>query len=693
MESVPIQLESDPLSFSEDGQLLVYQTEVSLETGDAFDLRFDLHGGDADGGLLFIDLYADGYDLEEAECRYSVTEDIYSVNKVLHFGNNHPRKCMLRVFSTGDINAKVDNIRIDRLKYSTNGIGIVAILFALISSSLLVFVGFGNTTKRGRVLLVLGIVVLQSLTMSYWLSRKTNCYVDELYSLNGAHQFTSVSADSGYIYEQWDENIVDAGDLKQRLAVNEGESVLDQPFLRQVSSFFRGRNYYWILNLVETLSGRGGIHVYSPIILNILFVILTELLLLYLLKHIGVGEGLSLLAVMWYGYTGMTVSNAMYIRVYTFAVLLFILLLFMHAHIWNSDKIRDWIIVAMLTMLTIYIGYLDSELILPLGAVLVVLFSIGLLLRRRWKQFLLYGAPILVAGIIMTSLISPAFDMLSHSGEYVSRALAFGGVGDIDRTDEMMYLIHFSSPEAFLQKIRQCIQLLETYLFGNTVMMFAVVMMLMGLGLFYFHQKRKKHIEIKKTTYEGFILIILLLFVIYTVFSAIALNVVLRYYSYVCPLIIILVVWTMNRIKAVWNKTVTGIAIGVVAISCLVTLLTGNIEYLYAGDETLHDSLEDYREEEALLITDVPSFQRSVYEAVLYMDEKAKLRQMKMVEGAAEDNEATIKREELPETFLLWTFPNRDIAEHLRWISDSGYRYEVLGSNSAAEVYVCERQI
>ena len=195
--------------------------------------------------------------------------------------------------------------------------------------------------RRKSNLLLVCILLLQLGMLLFWGNAKTNYYVDELFSMGYAHNFTGAAGDAQYIHtdDSWVINEwTPAAELKEQLVVGEGESVLDIPASQAIRLTVTGRSHHGLLNLAETLLNDGEISKRGGLFLNYLAFLLFQLVLILFLRRLEVDERLVCAAVLMSGFGGLLAGLAQYIRFYMLTCFYVILILHLHLILWQTGK-------------------------------------------------------------------------------------------------------------------------------------------------------------------------------------------------------------------------------------------------------------------------------------------------------------------------------------------------------------------
>lgn len=143
-----------------------------------------------------------------------------------------------------------------------------------------------NAEKR-RYFIFAAIIMIQVVVMLYWANEKSNFYIDELYSMGYASNFTGrgdterrISDGPEWQFNKWINNAL----FKEYLLVSEEEQIFQLSFTEAVQKMLTGRNYFGLLNIAESLVGYDFVSARPGIVLNILIFILTEIAFLLFMQ-------------------------------------------------------------------------------------------------------------------------------------------------------------------------------------------------------------------------------------------------------------------------------------------------------------------------------------------------------------------------------------------------------------------------
>ena len=272
--------------------------------------------------------------------------------------------------------------------------------------------------KKHRVIALAVLLVLQTLILVSWQSRKQGDFVDEFYTLADAHEFSVTGKKQMYFHEQEDwqpERWLTVGLFQDRLTVSPEFDAEDFSVPVFLKTFVTGRNYMGMLNLTERVLSPGELSRTSAFFLNIVSFLGLQLLVYALLRRMKVRFIPAMLCLILLGGCTMMLSMAVYIRFYLWTGMLFAGTVLLHCLMWTETRpVRNLLMEAGAVFL-LYLGLRNSELIIVLAGALVLSFTVGLLIRKRWAQAAYYAGPIITGGIgylalktgFLTALLDP----------------------------------------------------------------------------------------------------------------------------------------------------------------------------------------------------------------------------------------------------------------------------------------------
>lgn len=672
--------QTDVLTFVQDGTTQVVTFPVSLMRGEAFRISFDLASDSDTGGMVFVDLYREGqYDPQDAEFRRMVLKGRSSVTGELSFGMFHPVQCELRIFTLGNVSAEITGLRIERIRNKADVKDVVLICLLIGNAAAFLLLCGKIESKRKARFLFAGIVCMQVLLMLFWMQQKSNFYVDELYSMEKAQYFSENPPVNRHLFqnEDWEEGTwMDVSRWQDKLILSPDEELEHQPASIAIKSMLTDRNYNGLLNLVQSLSP-GEISKYPGIVLNIVIFVLTQMIYYALMVQAGIRQRMALTGVFWFGFCGITISMAEFIRFYTLTNCLFLLALLFHLGFWKSGKYHHQILYILGVLGCLYFGYKNSELIAPLMLFLAVFFLLGLLVRREYHKALLYGLPVFGGGTVYLMLKTDLLDIISHFAEHAQRAANFQEQGDRGRLDEMMMNFQNMSAASVVKKAGSVAGMLVENLIGRWEL--ALFLPGMLLVLFVIVKRKKRHVAVP----EGFVRILGGIVICDLIFLILGIAAEARYYFFLTGLILLVILSLADRLSTTeMEKAVGGIVLACITVGVLYTNLTGKIDFIYREDRMLLTTLGTYQEADAIVDTSGDSFQRALYDCVVHAKDDTQI-------CPVSDPENGMPASEEGQPFLLYQFPGNDISVIVAVLQEDGTELIRLGESSASEVYLC----
>ena len=248
------------------------------------------------------------------------------------------------------------------------------------------------------------IVFVQLLIIMFWGNKKSNFYWDEYYTYNNAHYISNGSMEMSYVFlsptlkeGEW----MNMSELKEYfIAPLPSESQMYNDSIPRIMKYVIYRMYYLLLALMETLLFPEMISKWSGILLNMALFIICQIFLYKLAKYVSGNTNIALLSVLFFGCCGEIISMAVFVRFYVMVFTFLLIATYLHALMWEGQKWYINIIYEVISALLVFIAFGNSELACIYGALLVGCFSLGLMIKKRWKQFCYYSLPIGGAGAL-----------------------------------------------------------------------------------------------------------------------------------------------------------------------------------------------------------------------------------------------------------------------------------------------------
>lgn len=542
--------------------------------------------------------------------------------------------------------------------------------------------------KPLRITVFLIIILLQIMTVCYWAEKKSGFHIDELFSIGYAQAYNYHPGDAVYItftndwqYETW----IDNSKLTEQLYLSEEESLLKTGLTGIVKKFLNVKhNYFVLLNLSMSLFSDGRPDIRPALILNLFFFVLSQLLIYRITSEITENSFLALMAILMYGFSLGAVGNLIFIRFYTYTILQFLAAVRLHQIMWRSGSLLKYECLTVLCISLLLNAMRNSELIFILSAGLAVSFLIGLCIKRQYVKIGAYLVTVIPAGLYYIIKETNYLEVIFHPERYLKTAGAERNVAK--------GLLEITVPD-LMQRTRQQIRFICYQIFGSRYVFFGFILLLMILaGIRIFRQEKD---PCEKTEKTGFSWILFSTTVIYLISAILGNLFIIRYVSFLFPIITILLWSLINYFSQKRNfqkacllissaMAVTGILIGE-------TVNSNKLEYLYPNDRDLPRMVKETGIKNVVIIYE-PTWGRyiqSSYDCIYLMPDDASV----YIVSRAHHQ---IDTSETPDEMLIWVHRNPGPKYDIDMVTDeltaNGYEITKLGRNHVSDVYTAIRK-
>lgn len=538
----------------------------------------------------------------------------------------------------------------------------------------------------------------QVLVMLYWMRQKSNYFIDELFSMGYAHTYTFDREDKGYINESdvWqEEKWIPNSQLKDQIEVSRQDSLLNKPLGTAVPMLLLRRTYHGILNILMSSFSPGVVGKVPGIVLNIIIFCLTQLVLFGICFELTGSNRVSLAVLTMYGYSLAAISFVMYIRFYCFVVLLFLLALRVHQVIRKTDRLPVAFAGTIASMVLLFFGMKDSELIFVLGGTLIAAFMLDLVLCRQFKKLLLYFLTIVPLSLVYLTKETPFFRILLHPSEYTREKGPGGWL--------TAQLLEWTWDQRISQIHKQNLWFVNL-LYGNIIiaLSFFLIIGILAVLLVIKLAKSKtgkqkgdcgkdrdfsQEAEQDRPGSFGFYLVLLIVNTVYLTFGRLTGFTIVRYYSFLFPVITILL-WTgIYKMTEVLDcrKQVLKLA-GFLTIAAVLVGFShpGEIKFIYPEDRPLISSLRENSIQDAVVLcTKQEKTTHVIYDCVNLMEEDARI-------FPIQEGETMIDPDQCPERFLIWALSGHNIWKNTDGLLKSGCTISLYGKTHCSDVYLVE---
>ncbi|MGI5977294.1 MAG: hypothetical protein ACOX68_06330 [Candidatus Limivicinus sp.] len=244
--------------------------------------------------------------------------------------------------------------------------------------------------KTLQIILLLGLLILQILSLAGLGMKRNEYHIDEIYSyiLSNSYDADKISNDPEF-QDRW----IDGESLLDFVTVQEGERFAYDRVYYNNSLDAHPPLFYYLLHTVssffpDTFSRWLGLG------LNIALFALSQALLFVLSRRIWGDSLWALLPAAMYGGSMLGTDTVMFARMYMLLTMFTVLLLLVHYDMWRrSVRKRDYFYCFAVCFLGVYTQYFFAVIAFFTAAV----FCIYLISRKEWKKLLSYALSMLLA--------------------------------------------------------------------------------------------------------------------------------------------------------------------------------------------------------------------------------------------------------------------------------------------------------
>lgn len=529
------------------------------------------------------------------------------------------------------------------------------------------------------------IVILQTITIFHWAGEKSNYNIDELYTFGYAQDFTrprknfkKITFSDDWQYETWVDNEV----LKDQLALSKEESLLTLGPGELIEKLLLTKyNYYGFLNIAETVfSGMEPAHM-PGVILNLIFFIITQLILYRITEELTGNRVTALLAVTMYGFSPLAIGMTCFIRFYTMVIMMFMAALRMHQVMRRTESLPRFELLTILSMAVLLIGMRNSQLLFVLGTALVFFFALDLLINRKFSRMCCYLLTTLPAGLYYVLRKTNFLDVIFNPQNYLDQ-----------RSSETTVAYGLTRLKSWrlVPLAKSYLKMFCFQLFGSKYVFAAFCLIMAVLAVMWLSRRRKNTGE--KRSPMGFSLVILALALVYTASALMANLRVPRYISFVFPMAAILIwswadLFTRGRSYRKW-----------ILPACAVLSISGAIagqlrhsdviQYIYREDRPLIRKLAETNVNTAIVVYRTINWdsEHAVYDCINLLPDSARL-------YPVDEDHHSIDTSECPDEMLIWAAGSLDktVDPYTRDLKAAGYVITKIGSDHTSDVYIARK--
>jgi len=415
-----------------------------------------------------------------------------------------------------------------------------------------------NMKKREFLTFSLLLIIGISFRVHYGF-QKEHYHIDEIWSLELINVKDHLTLSRPDFFNTWHN-----GDFfKKDLTIESDEKLRFDKIILNTANDVHPPIYYFLLHIFVILISNGAFSVWGGIILNIFIFIFSIFFFYRLSKLILKDHFYALTACVLWGMSFAAVSNSMFIRMYELLTFACILILYLSIIFLQKDKktAKDYIVLGM----AIIFGFLTHYYFLIFAVPLFSILNIYLFKNKRYKE---------LAGLLKTITLSFCFSLISFPW-------AFNHFFQTMRGQQALY--NLFAANGFWNNTAEYLNLLNEALFwGAGIPIFFLLITLSIIGKMIFKKETLVFLN------REIILILVPALFYFLMIIKIAPYIAIRYIQLSLPFFVLTFLYILFKATplVLLNKKHTYSLSLLLSITCIASLVNGNIFYLYKGEKT-----------------------------------------------------------------------------------------------------------
>lgn len=587
-------------------------------------------------------------------------------------------------------------------------------------------------------LIYLIIMVLQIAVIVFWANSKVNYFSDEFMTMGYTRGITGLEPTAQYItvspewtYNEWHQN----SEFKSQLLMTDKTALWNLPLFEAVKLLFTGRNYFVILNLVESILGFNEVSNIPAVLLNSVLLVITEVALISLMDKLSMSLFTKCLGISLLGFSSYFVSMTCYVRFYMLVTTLQVLMLNQMYKYREDVKLSSIILRCLCIFALAYLSLRNSELTAPYFGCLSLVFIISLIAAKKWKQLITYCTMCAVGGFYIlryTGYIQTILNPEGKTGMVAEIASAIGeDTLDFVRTykDWVLDLLSdqlFGHNRVFLLCAialtgftlwKLCKPDGESSVISELrIKTLSIIILLGWIFLLYIAEYRNKgvllskaglaltiiwigfemlwkKIEIKRikvSSRTGFVIVMFVAAFLYTCFTSLPHLRIWRYSCFMVTTLIVVLWYTVDRLlkKSFMEPAVCGwqaILIAFTIFGICTPFMTKSIYYIYEEDKGFIETVKEYGEMDVILFSRPyeGQYDQYVYDCVNIMPNMSQI-------YLVEDGNYSFEDVDFSDEFIYWDHQRDDASDFISEIERRGYDVLSLGKDHVSQAYYCK---
>ena len=528
--------------------------------------------------------------------------------------------------------------------------------------------------KRIQRIVFVIIVCLQLLFITYWAKQKCNLFLDEAYSL----EYTSDYLDTEkykvkFVYTEifQSDTWFPVQPLQDELSLEPEESIFRLSPGEMIRLLFSRRIYFGLLNMAESILSPGEISMYPAILLNCLFFVLIQFVLFRIFKTLRINDFYTLWGVAFYGFCGLIISHVIFVRFYVFTILMFLTVILLHLKMWEEENIWKFFFEEITSLILLYLALKCSELTMIYGGAFVGLYFILLMIKKRWRQALIYGAPMIGISVWYLYTKTILLDILFHPARYT-------GVRSFAQSYTTWNVTH-ATYDFITLWLMNYYRWAGSSLFGSTRIFKGLLIILSGIYIV----KRIKNKVFVSDPQAVFVLVLCIVFAVYCLFAALAGLFFPKYLCVMLTVLFIIFLYSADRIlkDIPYQKVIITLELILLATAVYETFSHRLVDYTYSEHAETINAVHTYKDLDILFIDCNKKEHHAIYDCIYNAGEK--------VQVYFDISSADLNEVEMPDEMLVWShsFTEPDFSVRL-----ADFEVTTLGNTRDSVIYHAKRR-
>lgn len=246
---------------------------------------------------------------------------------------------------------------------------------------------------------IMVIIILSCVVTIIIAHHKDSIFYDEMITFQRSAELFRDSNISWEDESQFINVLLSGKDFTDNLTLMPNAYFYKQPVSKIINQLLFGRPYFFLLNVIESLT-QSGFSVLNSIVLNVLFQAFTLVIVYFIGKRVFNDKKCALIALTLYAFSIGVIETSVYYRFYMMWVFYITLhtLLYLELMQDNNTIIKQCVLV-ILALVTAWYGYRCCQYTAIYAVISLVFFCLIMLFKRKVKRALFVATPFIICGI------------------------------------------------------------------------------------------------------------------------------------------------------------------------------------------------------------------------------------------------------------------------------------------------------